>query len=426
MDGQTIKLSELLDFERLEALFRHFYSAFGLDVALYDASGGEMLSKRDDGTICTVAGNCGKCRQSVAYGAQKAFELGEPYIYTCGCGLILCSSPIIYQQRLAGSVALGPVMLWEADEYAEKEWLEKTADLPIADADGALLSAVKSVGCAAMASAAQILFIVVNTLSGGHSEILRQHAEIARQQAQISELILEKKLALAHVGQIERHSLFGHFAVQAEKELIAYIQTGNRSGARKVLNEYLGEVFTLSGGNIDQIKAKLYELFAFLSRAAVESGAPLKGVERIAQKTSRIVAGDTDYETLCYLTAEGLEGLITLVYDTSQTNPQSRHLSNAIAYILANYGEELTLTAVAKAVYVSGCYLSHLFREEMGVTFSDYVCRVRIDKAKEMLKERGVKIQEVAGRVGFYDANYFAKMFKKMTGATPKEYQSLV
>jgi two-component system response regulator YesN len=61
----------------------------------------------------------------------------------------------------------------------------------------------------------------------------------------------------------------------------------------------------------------------------------------------------------------------------------------------------------------------------MDTTFSDYVCRQRISKAKDFLKSnKFMRIQEIAEKTGFNDPNYFAKSFKKLTGVTPKEYRA--
>jgi two-component system response regulator YesN len=61
----------------------------------------------------------------------------------------------------------------------------------------------------------------------------------------------------------------------------------------------------------------------------------------------------------------------------------------------------------------------------MKTTFSDYIRKVRIEMAKRFIKEDNTaRIQEIADRVGFNDANYFAKIFKKFSGVTPKEYQA--
>jgi two-component system response regulator YesN len=61
----------------------------------------------------------------------------------------------------------------------------------------------------------------------------------------------------------------------------------------------------------------------------------------------------------------------------------------------------------------------------MNQTFSDYAAKVRIDKAREFLREvPTARIQEVAIKTGFNDSNYFAKIFKKHTGVSPREYQA--
>ena len=61
----------------------------------------------------------------------------------------------------------------------------------------------------------------------------------------------------------------------------------------------------------------------------------------------------------------------------------SGHLSAAIRYIHEHYAEEISLETLAKNVFVSAYYLSHLFREEMGVTFSDYLSKVRMEKTSK-------------------------------------------
>lgn len=73
-------------------------------------------------------------------------------------------------------------------------------------------------------------------------------------------------------------------------------------------------------------------------------------------------------------------------------------------------------------MFVSTYYLSHLFRREMGVTFSDYLAKVRVEKAKALLME-GVSVESTSERVGYNDSNYFIKIFKKYVGVTPAKYR---
>lgn len=98
------------------------------------------------------------------------------------------------------------------------------------------------------------------------------------------------------------------------------------------------------------------------------------------------------------------------------------HLAKAIRYINEHYADELDLETLAKNVFVSSYYISHLFRNEMGTTFSDYLTKVRLDNAKKCLME-GLSVEKTAELVGYNDGNYFIKIFKKYVGVTPAKYR---
>ncbi|MDR2136152.1 MAG: PocR ligand-binding domain-containing protein [Treponema sp.] len=419
------RLKEILDFARLRKLFGHFSVVTGLDVALFDDSGAELLSGRKPGTICTTAKNCRKCREMIAYGGVMSSKLGEPYIFACGCGLIMCSSPVMFGDQLIGSIACGPAILWEPDDIALSEIAEKTRSMGIRARAGDFLRHTPSCGCVNVTSAAQILFIIVNSLTREHNVYLKQRARITEQQRQISELVQDRKFAAAGLIEMEKRASALTYPYETEKELIAFVQSGNKQQATNILNTLLSVIFCFASGNIDTIRVRIFELVAFLSRAAVEAGAPLREINSITKESFEICEDGTDFERLCFLTTQAMERFIDTVHQNRGQKRTSEHLSKAIGYITQNYADDLSLSGVASRVFVSEYYLSHLFRKEMNMTFSNYVCRIRIDKAKEYLKnDRQAQIQEVAGKVGFNDANYFAKIFKKTTGVTPKEYHS--
>jgi two-component system response regulator YesN len=419
------QIKEIFDMEQLKKLFGYFSVVSGLDVALFDDSGRETLANRKGGSICAAARNCRKCREYLAYGGTMSSNLGDPYIYACGCGLIMCSSPVMFNERLVGSIACGPAILWDADEVAALEIEEHTRDMGIGVRPGDFLHSTPSCACENVSSFAQLLFIVVNSLSREHSRYLNQRAQITEQQARISELQIDRSIAAAELIKIEERSLVLAYPVETEKELIAFVQSGNKQQATGILNTLLGVIFYLAEGNMDTIRVKLFELVAFLSRAAVDAGAPLREVNRITKDSFEICEDSTDFERLCFLTTQAMERFIDTVYQNRTRKQTSRHLSRAIEYVRQHYAEELSLGAVADAVFVSKYYLSHLFQKEMQTTFSDYIRRIRIEMAKRFIKEDNVaQIQEIAGRAGFNDANYFAKVFKKFSGVTPKEYQA--
>jgi len=109
--------------------------------------------------------------------------------------------------------------------------------------------------------------------------------------------------------------------------------------------------------------------------------------------------------------------------DGGLTRPRQL-VKSAVAYILQNYTKPLTLEEVAQQVHLSPAYFSYLFRREQGRTFTDYLTATRLDKAKELLRaDPALSISDVAGQVGYEDANYFSRLFKKKTGFTPARYR---
>lgn len=99
---------------------------------------------------------------------------------------------------------------------------------------------------------------------------------------------------------------------------------------------------------------------------------------------------------------------------------------SAAKYIEDHYTEELSLTLVAEKLGLSAGYLSSKFSQEMNMGFVDYVNKVRIDHACTWLKQGYYKVYEISEKVGFYDTKYFTKIFKKVTGTTPKKFMQSV
>ncbi|HEX3045556.1 MAG TPA: response regulator transcription factor [Bacillota bacterium] len=99
-------------------------------------------------------------------------------------------------------------------------------------------------------------------------------------------------------------------------------------------------------------------------------------------------------------------------------------IKRVIAYIKANYTEDISLKTLAVRFNVNANYLGRLFKEELGEFFLDYVNKTRVDKAKELLVKTNQSIREVSLLVGYADPNYFYTLFKKYTGVSPAEYRN--
>ena len=86
--------------------------------------------------------------------------------------------------------------------------------------------------------------------------------------------------------------------------------------------------------------------------------------------------------------------------------------------------DQARLEEMARRVYLSPSYFSRVFRQETGETFSGYLNRLRIERSKELLRHKELRLTDIAQKVGFEDQSYFTKVFKKLEGVTPLRYRS--
>jgi AraC-like DNA-binding protein len=93
-------------------------------------------------------------------------------------------------------------------------------------------------------------------------------------------------------------------------------------------------------------------------------------------------------------------------------------------FIEQHSGEELSLSKVANAVNISPNHLSEKFKLVTGMKFVDYVARLRIEKARHLLRNGDLRISEIAFAVGFQSLSQFNRVFKKLLGMSPTEYQA--
>lgn len=98
-------------------------------------------------------------------------------------------------------------------------------------------------------------------------------------------------------------------------------------------------------------------------------------------------------------------------------------VTKARAFIAEHLDEELSLTAVARAASMSAFYFCKVFKATIGVTFTDYVARARIEKTKQMLLNPNVRISEAAFAAGFQSLSQFNRVFRRVVGESPTDYR---
>lgn len=109
--------------------------------------------------------------------------------------------------------------------------------------------------------------------------------------------------------------------------------------------------------------------------------------------------------------------------EESESEVPSTTVQCIIQEIRERYAEPITLTDLAKKYGISISHLSGLLKEELQLSFSEYIASKRIQKAKELLAEERLSIEDIAEQVGYSDYFYFTKVFKKNTGISPSKYR---
>jgi two-component system, response regulator YesN len=118
---------------------------------------------------------------------------------------------------------------------------------------------------------------------------------------------------------------------------------------------------------------------------------------------------------------------IALFVFNKRNNLSELQALKAEEYIKSNYhNENISLNSVCKHLLLSTSYFSMIFKNHTGVTFIEYLTRIRVEKAMELLKVTNLKAYEIANQVGYSDSHYFSSIFKKATGLTSTEYREKI
>ncbi|MEC0331754.1 AraC family transcriptional regulator [Paenibacillus macerans] len=119
-----------------------------------------------------------------------------------------------------------------------------------------------------------------------------------------------------------------------------------------------------------------------------------------------------------------MDSAAAFIHHTEKRNSERAvsTIESAKQYIERHLSEDLSLEAVSAKVFISPKYLSKLFKEELGVTYTDYVTGRRMERARALIENNNMTVEQIASTVGYGTAAYFIKRFKETYGCTPGNY----
>ncbi|MDO5425491.1 MAG: response regulator [Eubacteriales bacterium] len=216
----------------------------------------------------------------------------------------------------------------------------------------------------------------------------------------------------------ENHNVFS-LSLFREEIRKAFEETNEEA-----LKEILDNIMELLSNNRVQLAQAMDAASSFLHLT-------INLLEDGAEIAARIFQDEADgYQGLYRLNSVGQvvswleklkEGLIEALQD-QQKKGSNYLVENVKRYVGSNLDKRLTLQDTALTFSISPSYLSQLFKKYAEVGFNEYVSQRKVEKAKEYLKQNQLKIYEIAEQLGFENAFYFSKVFKKFEGCSPRDY----
>ncbi len=354
------------------------------------------------------------CRLRMIGALKEAFRWGEGYITTCPIGLIMFAVPIVYNKKLIGGFVSGFAVFPEMKKDMDEEIYENLKKYCDSDTDLSLNELeLKVFSLEEVREDVSFLFILTRKYNINDMNFLKDVNEKYVQQYKIANFLDDLKRSTYDVGR----KIF-----DKQDEIIQKVILGDKTGAREILNEFLGSIFFESGMNFEILKVRIIELVVIISRAAIETGVEAKELLGLNYSYLTDLNKVTDIEELLHKLTEILENFINKVSTTKEKKRKTK-IHKMREYINQNFTKEVTASNVAKSAGLSMSRALHLFKEETGMSLSNFITKLRIDYGKYLLLNTDVNIAHLANEVGFYDQSHFTKYFKKFERITPSRFR---
>jgi len=333
---------------------------------------------------------CGQCNRKSKEGAQKtcafvhtdavekAKQLGGLYVYGCSGGLVFWTSPFYSGERFAGAFLSGGIR----ETVKNKDRVKALANMMLLCAD--------------------------------------QISEMSFVQKNIP--VKSTNFESQYVNP-ESESKNDVCTIDIERRLMANLRRGDKIEAGKILNNLLDVYYRKVKCNIPAFRLTALELAVLLSRAAsylngINDNTVLETNNRYLNK----IKESSDFKEITEILSSFME-IISANFFSFHGVRHFPALRKAERFIWENYTRKLSLKEIAEASGLSAPYFSAIFKEEMGENLSNYLNRLRVEKAATMLTATNLPISEIAKICGFEDQSWFSKIFKNNTGFTPGKYR---
>ena len=217
-----------------------------------------------------------------------------------------------------------------------------------------------------------------------------------------------------HIEDLSQNGVYDEaFPGNNEKRMYRFLEEGN------FFFDWMVEHYSQDMNNI---RLKILEFIIWSEKIAFECGAINYGFSYRRDYLDTAMSLST-YEELPKWFQEKMVNVCRAIRD-QKVDQSNSAVKKAMVYIQENYSRDISLDDVSGQVNISHYYFSKIFKDETGENFIEYLTRVRIERAKELLVDANISVKEAGIQSGYSDPNYFSRIFKKQMDMTPSEYKA--
>ncbi len=375
----------------------------------YGADGALLGSNCPDEGIFDTAFTLSGCRgRMLDYGAAQ----DGPVVLGAGMGLIWGAAFDKQGGQLARAYVLGPVFYSDTALRQIKEGLSAFQGVEVS-------IAWKSRFIQSLHNVSVSQHVVFSRY------VLMLHCCLTGQRLNASDLgFLRDSASAAPRAQGEPHR-DRYLVWHAERALLQMVRNGDLNYRSALHNSTLisNGVPLHSGSPLRQGKTSVTVFCSIVCRAAMEGGLSPEEAYSLGDAYIQSAENAKSIDELTAIAAAMYDDFVRRVHKC-RTNPKlSPQIQRCCDYIEMHLEEKIRAAGLASLVGYTEYYLTHKFKEEVGVSVNDYVKFAKVERAKVLLKSTGLSVQDISDQLGFGTRNYFSRVFQEVAGCTPVQYR---
>lgn len=224
--------------------------------------------------------------------------------------------------------------------------------------------------------------------------------------------------SISHINDLIVQDDSGREQENIRRMILDAVSKGNASELRTEANAFSAWLYRNQEITLEDVKVQMLELIVEAGKKVSEQGVP------VSKKPEYAILHAGTKSELSKIFSDGLQEICC------QHLTDDAKMSSAVAkvkkYLDTHFDQDITLDKMAEQVNISPYYFSKLFKQETGSGFNNYLTRMRIEKAKNLLENTEMPIKEVCAEIGYQDPNYFSRLFKRWTGLAPTELRGML